>query len=89
VAANGRATVAGGSSLAGSTLTMADAVRNAVRLLGVPVHTAVSFATATPARLLGLADRKGRLAAGYDADLVVLGDDVSAVRTMLGGEWLH
>jgi N-acetylglucosamine-6-phosphate deacetylase len=88
VAANGRATVAGGSSLAGSTLTMADAVRNAVRLLGVPVHTAVSFATATPARLLGLADRKGRLAAGYDADLVVLGDDVSAVRTMLGGEWL-
>ena len=88
VATNGRVTLAGGGGLAGSTLTMADAVRNAVRMLGVPVETAVSYATANPARLLGLADRKGRVVAGCDADLVVLGDDLSVVRTMLGGEWV-
>jgi N-acetylglucosamine-6-phosphate deacetylase len=88
IVTDGRATLGDHASLAGSTLTMADAVRNAVWMLGIEVETAVSLAAANPARLLGLADRKGTVAAGYDADLVVLGDDLHVARTMVGGEWV-
>ena len=59
-------------TLAGSVLSMAAAVRNCVRLLDVPLETALRFASAHPASFLGLGDRLGRLAPGYRADLVVL-----------------
>jgi N-acetylglucosamine-6-phosphate deacetylase len=87
-ARDGRAVVPGTDRLAGSTLTMQDAVRNAVLMLGVTVEAAVALASANPARLLGIADRKGALAPGYDADLVVLGDDLDVERTMVAGAWL-
>jgi N-acetylglucosamine-6-phosphate deacetylase len=87
-ARDGRAVVPGTNRLAGSTLTMQDAVRNAVLMLGVTVEAAVALASANPARLLGIGDRKGALAPGYDADLVVLGDDLDVERTMVAGAWL-
>jgi N-acetylglucosamine-6-phosphate deacetylase len=49
---------------------MADAVRNAVDLLGVPLTRALRFASAEPAAFLGLGDRLGRLAPSYRADIV-------------------
>lgn len=84
----GRATTPGTDRLAGSTLTMAEAVRNAVWMLGVTVEDAVRLASANPARLLGIADRKGQIAAGFDADLVALGDDLDVRGTMVGGTWV-
>ena len=71
--------------LAGSGLTMDQAVRNAVRLLGIEPHTAVRLATANPARVLGLQDRKGRIAAGFDADLVLLNQELRPLMTWVGG----
>ena len=56
--------------LAGSTLTLDRAVRKIVAL-GVPLATAVRMATANPAQRVG-AERKGRLAPGADADIVLL-----------------
>ncbi|MGA8155744.1 MAG: N-acetylglucosamine-6-phosphate deacetylase [Rhodoplanes sp.] len=56
--------------LAGSALSMAAAVRNCVRLLGVHLEDALRFASAHPAGFLGLDHRLGRLAPGYRADLV-------------------
>ena len=85
----GRATTPGTERLAGSTLTMAEAVRNAVWMLGVTVEDAVTLATANPARLLGIADRKGAIAAGSDADLVVLGNELDVRGTMVGGAWAY
>jgi N-acetylglucosamine-6-phosphate deacetylase len=85
---DGRAMIAGGGSIAGSTLTMEVAVQNAVRFLGVSVEEAVSMASTNPARLLGLSDRKGAIAAGMDADLVVLDDELRVRGTMVGGGWL-
>ncbi len=85
----GRATTPGTERLAGSTLTMAEAVRNAVWMLGVTVEDAVNLASANPARLLGIADRKGAIAAGSDADLVVLGDELDVRGTMVGGAWAY
>ncbi len=57
--------------LAGSVLTLDGAVRNMVRFTGLPLREVVKMATLNQARLLGLA-RKGRIAAGTDADLVLL-----------------
>jgi N-acetylglucosamine-6-phosphate deacetylase len=85
---DGVATLAGGRSIAGSTLTMDLAVRNAVRFLGISVPEAVTLASANPARLLGLDDRKGAIAAGMDADLLVLGEDLLCRATMVGGTWV-
>ena len=83
---DGRAVTPDGS-LAGSTLTMDAAVRNAHRWLGVPLGDAVALASRNPARVLGLDGRKGRLAAGHDADLVVLDEALRPVATMAGGRW--
>jgi N-acetylglucosamine-6-phosphate deacetylase len=84
----GRAETPDGGSLAGSTLTMDAAVRNAVRFLGVPLATASAMASAVPSRLLGLEHRKGAIAAGRDADLVVLDESLQVCSTMVEGRWV-
>jgi N-acetylglucosamine-6-phosphate deacetylase len=71
--------------LAGSGLTLDRAVRNAVRLLGIDVPMAVRMASLNPAAVLGLDDSKGRIAQGYDADLVLLDGDLKVLRTWIGG----
>jgi N-acetylglucosamine-6-phosphate deacetylase len=71
-------------TLAGSTLTMDAAVRTMVDAAGVPLAEVLAAAAATPARLLGLADR-GRLAPGYRADVVALDGGLSPVATWIGG----
>ncbi len=71
--------------LAGSDLTMAAAVRNAVRLLGVDLATASHMASGSPAAFLGLADETGRIAAGLRADLVLLDDALEVTATWIGG----
>lgn len=65
------------SSLAGSIATMDVLVRNMVHLAGVPLEDAVRMASETPARLIGLADRKGRLQKGQDADIVILDKNIN------------
>ena len=62
----------GDGVLAGSVLTMIEAVRN-LHELGVPLEQALDAATAVPARVLGLSDA-GRIEVGRTADLVVLDD---------------
>lgn len=83
-----RATLIDGDSIAGSTLTMDAALANAVRFLGVSVEEAVTLGSTNPAALLGLQDRKGAIAAGYDADLAVLDEDLRAASTMVSGRWV-
>ncbi len=65
-----------GEGLAGSAIALADALRVAVRRAGLALDTAVRMATVTPARVAGIADRKGRLAPGLDADWCLLGPDL-------------
>jgi N-acetylglucosamine-6-phosphate deacetylase len=84
---DGRVGVTGGGPIAGSTLTMDLAVRNAVEFLGVSVEQAAVMASTSPARLLGLGS-KGVIAAGADADLAVLDEDLAVRGTMVGGTWV-
>jgi N-acetylglucosamine-6-phosphate deacetylase len=81
----GRCTTPDGR-LAGAALGMADAVRNAMRLLGVPLTAALRFASAEPAAFLGLGDTLGRIAPGYRADLVAFDPvDLAIHRTWVAG----
>lgn len=75
-----------GESLAGSVIALIDAVRTAVRLAGFPLATAIQMATSTPAAVLGLKDKKGSLAAGADADLLVLGPALEVQAVYKGGQ---
>ena len=71
-------------TLAGAHLTMAEAVRNAVSLAGIPLADALRMATSTPAACMGLYDR-GRVAAGCRADLVALDADLRVIAVWHGG----
>ena len=73
--------------LAGSTLTLDRALRNLVSL-GVPLVDAVRMMTILPARRLGLAGKKGIIAVGADADLVVLTPDLHVAGVMTRGAGL-
>ena len=75
----------GGQWLAGSTITLADAVRCAVRLAGLSFAEAVHAASAAPATLIGLAGRKGSLQPGADADLLIWDDDLHVQTVVRGG----
>jgi N-acetylglucosamine-6-phosphate deacetylase len=67
----------GGGWLAGSTITLFDAVQRAVTLANTPLHTAVRLATLTPATYLGMQARKGHLQVGANADFLVIDSDLN------------
>ena len=81
---NGRCTTADGT-LAGSALDMAAAVRNAVDLLALPLSEALRMASLYPAAFLGQDDRRGRIAPGYVADLVLLDERLHVRATWIDG----
>ena len=85
---NGQArTVAGG--LAGSTLTMDEALRNMMRFCDLSLAEALPMLTRVPARSIGVYPRKGSLERGADAD-VVLWDERKGLRaTFVGGEVVY
>jgi N-acetylglucosamine-6-phosphate deacetylase len=74
--------------LAGSDLDMASAVRNSVEMLGLDLPTAVMMAGAAPAAFLGMQGRRGFIAPGQAADLVLLDDALSPVATWIAGHKL-
>ena len=76
----------GAGALAGSALDMATAVRNSVRLVGLPLEEAARMASTYPAEFLGLGNTHGRIAPGWRADLVALDADLQVVGTWIGGE---
>jgi N-acetylglucosamine-6-phosphate deacetylase len=72
-------------TLAGSALSMIDAVRNAVTMLGLPLEEAVRMASAYPADFLGLGSTHGRIAPGLRADFTVVDADLRVTETWIGG----
>lgn len=76
-------------TIAGSTLTLNRAVKNMVETAGARITEAMRMASLNGAKVIGLDRRKGILAVGKDADLVVLGDDYSVDTTILEGEIVY
>ena len=82
---DGLARLKGTDTIAGSTLNLNRGLKILVEEAMVPFDTAVNSCTINPARCLGVDDRKGRIAVGCDADLVVLEDDYSVLQTWCRG----
>jgi N-acetylglucosamine-6-phosphate deacetylase len=80
----GKAKLSDGT-LAGSTLRMPQALKNMVQFTSCSLADAVSMAATNPAHVLGLSDRKGTIAVGKDADLVVLNAALDVAFTMREG----
>lgn len=73
-------------TLAGSGLTLDVALRNAVKLLGLDLVAASKLLSYNPAKVLHLEKQKGLLAAGYDADFVVLDGNLEVQGTWVSGK---
>lgn len=72
------------NTIAGSSSTLLDCVRT-VTSFGIPFDDAVRMATLTPAEMLGIDDHKGKIAKGYDADLLLLDEDYNLMAVLIDG----
>ena len=73
------------SALAGSIATMDRLIRTCVQQAGIPLEDACRMASETPAKIMGVYDRKGSLEAGKDADIIMFNDDLELTYVMQMG----
>ena len=85
---NGEARLSDGT-LAGSVLKMNVAVKNLVEEVGVSFTDAVDFASANPAKNLGLYDERGSIEVGKRADFAVMDKDYNILYTVIGGKVVY
>ncbi|MGI5947365.1 MAG: N-acetylglucosamine-6-phosphate deacetylase [Lachnospiraceae bacterium] len=83
---DGLARLKGTETIAGSTLYMNRGLKILVEKAMIPFDAALNSCTINPAKALRADDRKGRLAAGYDADIVVLEDNYDVIQTYCRGK---
>lgn len=76
------------TNFAGSTTLVNQMLPILTQIVGIPLVEAVRMATLTPARVIGVDDRKGSLEAGKQADLAIFEDNFTAWRTMIKGRWV-
>ncbi len=74
------------SAFAGSVATADRLVRTMINLADVPLYEAVKMASLVPAHLLHVDDRKGVIAEGRDADILIFDEDINISRIILRGE---
>ena len=77
------------TAFAGSVATTDRLVRNMISLADVPLIDAVRMMTSTPARIAGVSDRKGVLAKGKDADIVIFDENINIEITIIQGRVVH
>ncbi len=85
VVKNGDATLAADGTRAGSTLNQLRALHHVLAYTGRPLEEVLPVFTENPARLIGVFDRKGSIADGKDADLLVLNGDLTIDKVFLRG----
>jgi N-acetylglucosamine-6-phosphate deacetylase len=86
---NGVGVVLDHTVFAGSTTLVNQMIPILTDKVGIPLVEAIRMASLTPARVIGIADRKGSVETGKDADLAIFEADFTAWRTMIGGEWVY
>lgn len=74
------------SALAGSIATMDRLVRTCVQQAGIPLADACRMASETPAKIMGVYDRKGSLESGKDADIIMFNDALELTFVMQMGK---
>ena len=83
---DGSAHLVDSGKLAGSTLRLNQGLRILVEEAMVPFNYAINSCTVNPARCIGVADRKGAIGVGMDADLAVLEQDYNVRQTYCMGK---
>ena len=73
------------SALAGSIATMDRLIRTCVQMANIPLEDACRMASETPAKIMGVFDRKGSLEAGKDADLMMFDENLKLTYVMQMG----
>lgn len=73
-------------AFAGSVSTSNILVRNMYKEVGISLLDSVRMATCTPAKVVKIADKKGKIQKGYDADLIIFDDDINVFFCMIKGE---
>ena len=86
---NGVAKLLDGSGFAGSVCTADRLVRTMITIGGVTMEQAVRMASANPARVMGVLERKGTLEVGKDADIVIFDDNVNVAATIVCGRKVY
>lgn len=81
--------VPGTESLAGSALTMNVAVKIFTDNTSATLEQAIRMASLNPAKLLGIDDRKGSIAIGKDADLILVDDSLEVLMTIVEGKVVY
>jgi N-acetylglucosamine-6-phosphate deacetylase len=81
---DGKAVLEDGT-LAGSILRLGQAVKNIISYTGCSLEDAIEMASANPAKQLNIYDRKGSIALGKDADIVILDEDMEVYMTLCRG----
>lgn len=77
------------TSFAGSSTLLNEMLNVLTRIVDVPLPEAFRMASLTPARIIGMDQRKGSITPGKDADIAVFNADFSAWRTMIAGQWVY
>ncbi len=72
--------------LAGSGLTMNQAVKNAAKMLSCDLPQIIRMASTNPAKTLRQDDHKGKIETGYDADFIIMDKDLTVMQTWIAGE---
>lgn len=75
--------------LSGSTLTLDQALRNFIDFTGITLEEAVSIVTLVPAIEMGISNYKGKIAVGYDADIVLLNHELEVEKTIVKGNVVY
>lgn len=73
-------------TLSGSSLTMLQAVKNCIQYADISLAEALKMASLYPARVLGIDHHKGKIEKNYDADFLVLDDELNIQSIYRGGE---
>lgn len=84
----GRAVISGTETIAGSIITLPEALRYVVQVVGIPLEDAVRCVTCNPARSLGIYKECGSVTAGKRADLVLLDKELCVSRVIKSGRIL-
>ena len=77
------------SAFGGSVATMDRCVRTMYKTAETPLTDAVRMATSTPARIMGISEKKGSLVRGKDADIVIFDDNINIAMTMINGNIIY
>ena len=72
-------------TIAGSVLKLNKGVWNVYTNTGIPLYECVNCATLNPANAIGVADKKGSIEIGKDADIVILDNEFNVKKTIIGG----